>query len=118
MRPTTRTAERARIVESFQVFDLGETDRNLILEALDSKEWDWFIDCDGCTMVSEIYWPTKYFPPCLRHDFDWYTGRGGPQSNARFYHLMRAYGVVRARAALRWLGVTAAWYAWYRWRRR
>lgn len=37
----------------------------------------------GCTCVSEMYWPTKYFPPCLRHDFDWQTGNGGWEANTR-----------------------------------
>ncbi len=74
------------------------------------------MDCDGCTLVSEVYWPNKYFPPCLRHDFDFLTSRNGMAANTRFYRIMRAYGMTRARSAVRWLGVTAAWFGWFKWR--
>ena len=112
----TKERERARIVESFDVFGLGERERGEILEALDSPKWDWYRDCDGCTLVSEVYWPNKYFPPCLRHDFDFLTGKDGMAANARFYRIMRAYGMTRARAAVRWLGVTLGWFGWFKWR--
>ena len=112
----TKEQERARIVESFGVFGLGERERGEILEALDSDKWDWYRDCDGCTLVSEVYWPNKYFPPCLRHDFDFLTGNDGLAANARFYRIMLAYGMTRARAAVRWLGVTAGWFGWFKWR--
>lgn len=113
----SREEERARIVESFGVFGLGERERAEILEALDSGLWDWYADCDGCTFVSEVYWPNKYFPPCLRHDFDFQTGKDGGATNARFYRLQRAYGMGRFRASIRWIGVTAAWFGWYKWRK-
>ncbi len=111
----SREEERARIVESFGVFSLGDRERTEILEALDSGLWDWYADCDGCTLVSEVYWPNKYFPPCLRHDFDFQTGKDGLSSNARFYRLQRVYGMTRVRASIRWIGVTAAWFGWYKW---
>jgi hypothetical protein len=109
-REMTRESERARIEKSFDVFGLGARQRGLILEALDSGAWDWFRDCDGCTSVSELYWPTKYFPPCLRHDYDCATGNGGLTGSRIFYDLQRAYGVPRWRSGLRAAGVTAAWY--------
>ena len=112
----TREQERARIVESFDVFGLGQRERAEILEALDSAKWDWYRDCDGCTLVSEVYWPNKYFPPCLRHDFDFLTSGDGLATNARFYRIMRAYGMTRTRAAVRWLGVTLGWFGWFKWR--
>ena len=66
--------------------------------------------------VSEVYWPNRFFPPCLRHDFDFLTSGNGMTSNARFYRLQRAYGMTRVRAAVRWLGVTAGWFGWFKWR--
>jgi len=124
----SRESEYRRILKSFDVFGLSTEHRTLIREALDSNEWDWFQDCDGCTAVSELHWPTKYFPPCLRHDFDCIRGNGDPSSpkgyaetgwgaSRRFYALQRAYGVPVWRAALRTGAVTAFWYAWRRWRR-
>jgi hypothetical protein len=112
----TRAGERSRIMASFSVFGLSNQQRAWILEALDSKAWDWFTDCDGCTRVSEVYWPTQYFPPCLRHDFDWRTGNGGLIGSRRFYDLQRAYGMPRWRAGIRMAAVTVNWCAFGRWR--
>ena len=114
-RIVTRESERTRIEKSFDVFGLDARQRGLILEALDSDAWDWFEDCDGCTAVSELHWPTKYFPPCLRHDYDWATGNGDLTASKIFYDLQRAYGVPGWRAGLRAGVVTAVWYAWRRW---
>jgi hypothetical protein len=108
--------EYKRIMESFEVLSVPAAVRVLVREALDSREWDWFKDCDGCTGVSEVYWPTKYFPPCLRHDFDWCTGRGGWKANVRFYRIQRAYGMSAVHAGVRFAGVTVSWFAWFKWR--
>ena len=111
-----RQTEYRRIVESFDVFGVPADIQALIREALHSEQWDWFKDCDGCTGVSEIYWPTIYFPPCLRHDFDCATGHNGLQTSRRFYRVQRAYGVDGLRSGIRATGVTLAWYAWLKWR--
>lgn len=111
-----RRRERDRIVRSFDVFSVPQDIRAEIIEALDSKRWDWFKDCDGCTCVTEIFWPTKYFPPCVRHDYDCRIGTSGPVASARFYRIQRAYGVGRVRASGRCMGVFVAWYAWFKWR--
>jgi hypothetical protein len=107
--------EYQRIMHSFEFLNIPTSVRVLVREALDSREWDWFKDCDGCTAVSEVYWPTKYFPPCLRHDFDWQTGHGGWEANARFYRTQRAYRMSALHAGMRFIGVTASWYAWFKW---
>jgi hypothetical protein len=114
----TPETERARIIASFAVFKIPAWMQQKVIEALDSDKWNWFEDCDGCTCVSEVYWPTKYFPPCLRHDFDWNTGNGGAESNRLFYELNVAYGMPKTRAGIRWLGVTLAWYFWAKWRQK
>ena len=112
-----RETERRRILDSFDVLDIPAGLREQVAEALDSKAWDWFEECDGCTAVSEIYWPTIYFPPCLRHDFDCVRGQGGWEASKRFYQLQRAYGVERVRSGIRAGAVTLAWYAWLKWRK-
>lgn len=111
-----RAHERRRIVDSFNVLNIGAREQLEVLEALDSPKWDWLTDCDGCSAVSEVYWPNKYYPPCVRHDYDFLTSANGMESNARFYRLQRAYGMTKARAAVRWLGVTVGWFGWYKWR--
>ena len=115
--PINKESEYRRILKSFDVFGLSEEHRALILDALESDEWDWFEDCDGCTAVSELHWPTKYFPPCLRHDFDCIREKGDWRASRRFYALQRAYGVPVWRSSLRTAAVTVFWYAWGRWRR-
>jgi hypothetical protein len=110
-----RKMERDRIIDSFAVLNVPEDVQGLIMEALDSDRWDWFKDCDGCTGVSEMYWPTIYFPPCVRHDFDCATGNNGWEASLRFYRVQRAYGVDRVRAGARAFGVTVAFYAWLQW---
>ena len=111
-----RATEYRRIIESFDVLNVPADIQALIREALDSDKWDWFTDCDGCTGVSDVYWPTIYFPPCLRHDFDWGTGNGGWDANVRFYRTQCAYGMGSVRAGVRFLGVTISWFAWFKWR--
>ena len=113
---TDRRTEFGRIIESFNVFDVPGEFQILVVEALKSDRWDWFEDCDGCTCVSEVYWPTKYFPPCVRHDFDCFIGQGGWNASKRFYRLQRAYGMGRVRSWVRAAAVTVTWYAWGRWR--
>ena len=110
-----RTTERRRIIESFDVLSVPANVQALILEALNSDKWDWFRDSDGCTGVSEIYWPTIYFPPCVRHDFDCHTGHNGWQTSLRFYRVQRAYGVDPIRSGIRFIGVTVAYYFWLKW---
>ncbi|MDD5707926.1 MAG: hypothetical protein PHR35_18565 [Kiritimatiellae bacterium] len=61
-------------------------------------------------------WPTIYFPPCLRHDFDCLRGQGGWDACLRFYRLQRAYGVESFRSGIRTAAVTLAWYGWMKWR--
>ena len=111
-----RRVEYHRIIESFDVLSVPVDIQALVREVLDSDLWDWFTDCDGCTGVSEMYWPTIYFPPCLRHDFDWQTGRGGWEANVRFYRIQRAYRMSVLQAGTRFLGVTVSWFAWFKWR--
>ena len=41
-----------------------------ILDSYQDEVWDWKTS-DGCTCVTEVYWPTKYFPPCVAHDRHW-----------------------------------------------
>jgi hypothetical protein len=111
-----RETEKHRILESFDVLDVPGDIRKLIVEALLSDKWDWFKDCDGCTAVSEVYWPTIYFPPCLRHDYDCTINPSERMAaNNRFYRIQRAYGMSAFRAGARWVGVTVAWGCWIKW---
>lgn len=112
----TKAGERARIEASYAVLNIPAREQAEINEALNSTNWNWYVDSDGCTAVSPVYWPTKYFPPCLRHDFDWFTGHGGDESNLRFYRIQRAYNMRRTESSVRYVGVEIAWWTWFKWR--
>jgi len=108
--------EYLRIKSSFEFFSVPDRAEQEILQCLhDDISWDWHRDCDGCTCVSEPGWPSKYYPPCIRHDYDWQTGNGGWVSNARFMRLNKVYRMEGWRARARWTGVTIAWYGWVKW---
>ena len=108
--------EYKRIIGSFSLLDIGETEQQEILEALhDETEWDWWEDCDGCSCVSEPGWPTKYYPPCLRHDYDW--GKNPTiASNMRFKRLNKAYHMDTWRAVARFIGVCVSLPFYKTWR--
>jgi hypothetical protein len=115
-RAMDRRVELDRITNSFDLLMIPDSVRKEIVEALVSNKWDWFTDCDGCSCVDEIYWPTIFFPPCLRHDFDCeVTPDARWAANARFYRTQRAYRVSRFESGARWFGVTVAWFGWLKW---
>jgi len=43
------------------------------------------------------------------------TDGGGWEANARFYRIQRAYGMSALQAGTRFVGMTASWYAWFKW---
>jgi len=112
-----REVELSRIVSSFQTFSVPANMQADIMHAiLDRTTWDWFRDCDGCTGVSEAYWPTIYFPPCLWHDYACRRWGSTFDVSRTFYRLQRVYRFTRCRAGLRSGAVWLAYLAWYRWR--
>lgn len=107
--------QRRKIIESFELYNVPEILQNVILEALNSSEWDWFHDCDGCTMVAD-YWPSKFHPACLVHDFYWVTGRGGKEADLIFKEIMKAYALPPSLYIRRYIGVRVGWFAFYKWK--
>ncbi len=116
LKKTTKKRERKRIIDSFDLFDVPEIEQAEILEALNDKRWDWYKDCDGCTAVDEDGWLTKYYPPCVRHDYDCWFGHNVHTSTKRFTRLNKIYGMKTWKYRGRHIGVYVAWYAWFKWR--
>lgn len=110
-----REGEKERIAMSFEEYLIPPEDAEIIMEAMNSTEWDWYVDTDGCTGVSN-QWPTKYSPPCLVHDWMWQSGRGGAGADRVFLRLMLDYKVPVIVAYSRYIGVRIAWYMWFKWR--
>ncbi len=112
----SKQREYRRIITSFTFFDIPKLEEEEIRQALEDPRWDWHKDCDGCTAVSEAGWPSKYFPPCVRHDYDWFVGNDMIKAQNRFYRLNRCYGMGRCRASVRYVGTYAGWicYGWWR----
>lgn len=99
--------EYLRIVKSFEVLEISADKQKLMLEALHSRKWDWY-QSDGCTCVSEVGWPSKYFPPCVRHDYRCAIGEYGIQTQIEFYQMNKAYRMTFARAFIRSLFTSIA----------
>lgn len=107
--------EYNRIITSFKVYNIPPIAQRVILESINLKEWDWFKDCDGCTLVHN-YWPTKFHPSCTTHDGHWRTGRGGYISDVIFRYLNQLYGFPKRKARRRFIAVRIAWLAFYKWK--
>lgn len=86
---------------------------NLIIEALDSKQWDVLKQYNGCTIVQDWIHPC---PACFCHDYMWITGRGGIMSDGIFKALMKAEGMPKGKINRRWLGVRLGWLFGYYWK--
>lgn len=104
--------QRERIIASLDVFNVSLRGRKYVMEALDSKEWNWQEDCDGCTFISENW--EGIYPPCLVHDYMWITGRGGYQSDLIFLDLMLEYKLPKLKAYFRFFAVRLAWVLYYK----
>lgn len=109
-----RVGEENRIATSFEEYLIPPEDADIVMQAIRSTDWDWYVDTDGCTGVSN-QWPTKYSPPCLVHDWMWQTGRGGAEADRIFLKLMLDYKVSKFVAYSRYIGVRATWYTWFKW---
>lgn len=113
-----KIAEHDRIIRSFDVFDVPEWYRTKIRMALASPRWDWYSDCDGCTGVREP-WASRYFPPCLGHDFDCLTATTDEEmmyANREFEQGLLIYKFRPAVARVWRIAVDLAWWGWYRYR--
>lgn len=109
-----RQQEKQRILESFEVYEVPDYVQYVIIEAIDSQDWNW-IEMDGCTAVPD-YWPTRYNPACLVHDFMWATGRGGAKSDYIFKRLSMIYGMPSGQSTRRYIGVRIFWFLAYKWK--
>jgi hypothetical protein len=108
-----KNREEKRILDSFGVYDVPDDYKILIQNAINSEEWDWFKDCDGCSLTWN-YWPTKFSPPCLVHDYHWRTGRGGYWSDKIFLELMKIYSIPRWQRTFRFSLVRVGWFLYFK----
>jgi len=111
---------------SIQLFQPSEVVKTAILEAYHDPNWPWQ-KSDGCTGVSEIYFPKGFkFPPCVMHDHKCHLASLAKTRKERnvlrlegdnlLYLANRDYGVSRIRSKARWLGVRIYWNFWGRWK--
>ncbi len=107
--------ERQRIIDSFDVYDVPLYFRELTIQALNSTDWDWFNEMDGCSCAPN-YWPTRFNPPCLVHDYLWRTGRGGIISDKIFLKHMKIYSMPKFQRVFRFVAVRVGWLLFYKWK--
>lgn len=114
MKPTpkqiARDKEIDRIKKSYVVFDVPLRLRRHIEEAISSDFWDFFDNCDGCTLVQER-WASSYFPPCVVHDYLRQNRIGHPlDHDLIFKDLMEAYKLPKWEIWRNFIGVRLSWW--------
>ena len=117
--------EYQRMLLMIVLYDVPKDISDKVKEAYDSKEWDWNL-CDGCSSSTELHSPPgTRFPPCVRHDFDWWLARNAKtieeadkisyESDKFLYRSSRAFGADRRRSFRRFYGPRLYWLFWERW---
>lgn len=108
---------RHKVIASFEVYQVPKPYQDVILEAFDqglAGKWAIY-EMDGCTAVAD-FWPNRFTPSCTPHDFHYVTGRGGWVSNRLFTEINKIYALPPGVVKRRHIGVTVAWWAWFKWK--
>ncbi len=93
--------------------EIGEGDAELETLITEAYESGYFILSDGCTLVSELFWPVKA-AGCVSHDYTFFKGWPFRKANKLMYRIHRYFGNTRSRSGVRWLGVWIGGYPAYR----
>lgn len=105
-----RNKEIDRIKKSYVVFNVPFRLRRQIEDAILSESWDFFEKSDGCTLVKER-WASRYFPPCVVHDYLRQNKIGNPlDQDLIFKDLLEAYNFSRFKAFRYFVGVRLSWW--------
>ena len=83
---------------------------DLAFEAVDSKEWDYKEEYNGCTIVQDYLHPS---PACWIHDYTWITGMGGKDADRLFLKLMLLEGMPKFKALRRFSLVRIGWFTYF-----
>ena len=97
-----RKIAKQKILDSLDEFNIHGLYRAIVLEAL--VEWDWYLECDGCTYVHEK-WVGDYFPPCLVHDYLRHTNHNALSTDLIFRDLIYKYTGSKMKSFLYFIGV-------------
>lgn len=120
-------AEKQRMASSLEIFfeKLDEPTIQFLIISYSTQSWDWKTS-DGCTGVSERYWPNQYFPPCVAHDYQCVlANRASTRKEADrvrkagdklFHKANKAYGLPWFSRTIRYWGVRRYWMFVGRWK--
>lgn len=108
----TKTAFNAHLHDLANKLNLGAPIKSLIKASLLDERWDPLLHYDGCTLVQDMYHPCL---SCYLHDYLWFTGQGGKDTDAVFKYVMLAEGMPKAKVKRRWLAVRIYWLAFAKW---
>ena len=122
-------AELQRMRRSIALFRprLSPKTEEFIMDAYDDRHkigWDWR-ESDGCTGVSERYWVSRYFPPCVAHDYACERANRAKtrkeadkiraEGDKYFFKANLAYGLPWVVCVVRHIGVRSYWNFIGRW---
>jgi hypothetical protein len=104
-----------------------------VREAYNAPDWNWRFS-NGCNVVDERFWPNRYFPPCVTHDYACVRANKAKtrkeadairkQGDKDFFELNKAFGLPMFRLPGRgfmnsvfgrFVGVRFWWFAASRW---
>lgn len=109
----TRTMFRDHFTRQLNAMKNPQWVWELLIEALESEEWNPSEDFDGCSIVQDRLHPCL---ACFVHDFHWRTGRGGAVSDKIFYDIMLLDGTPKGQAKRRKIAVRIGWVFWHSWK--
>lgn len=105
----SKAKELKRIRSSYEVFGVPQRLRNYIEQAITDSTWDFWTECDGCTLIQER-WASSYFPPCVVHDYMRQNKIDTPiNQDLVFKDLMEAYKLPKWEIWRNFLGVRLIW---------
>lgn len=110
----TKDQAKKRIKFITKFYDVAPYLVSYIHEAVDSEEWDFYSQSDGCTFIREN-WPDSFYPPCIVHDYLRQNKISSEfEQDLIFKDLLDAFNKPKFKALLFFIGVRLSWFIFKR----
>jgi hypothetical protein len=106
----TKDQAKKRIKFITKFYDVAPYLESYIHEAVDSEDWDFYSQSDGCTFIREN-WPDSFYPPCIVHDYLRQNKISSEfEQDLIFKDLLDAFKKPKLKALLFFIGVRLSWF--------
>lgn len=106
----TKDQAKKRIKFITEFYDVAPYLVSYIHEAVDSEDWDFYSQSDGCTFIREN-WPDSFYPPCIVHDYLRQNKINSEfEQDLIFKDLLDAFKKPKLKALLFFIGVRLSWF--------